>query len=150
MRYRSLGWIGMAAWLGLWPATGHADNLSNARDAMKKGDLKTAQIELRNAIRSDPQNAEARYWLARVAIEAVAGVVGRRTVACLVPPLFHHGAHTLQRGAVIGLSDEVLDLIRIIGHAIQLLAWTRRQEDVLLMQGQSACFARRLERQIRG
>ncbi len=81
MRYRSLGWIGMAAWLGLWPATGHADNLSNARDAMKKGDLKTAQIELRNAIRSDPQNAEARYWLARVAIELGDPVAAEREAA---------------------------------------------------------------------
>ena len=39
MRYRSLGWVGMVAWLGLWPATGHANNLANAREAMKKGDL---------------------------------------------------------------------------------------------------------------
>ena len=36
---------------------------------MKKGDLKSAQIDLRNAVRTDPQNAEAHYWLARVSLE---------------------------------------------------------------------------------
>ena len=38
---------------------------------MKKGDLKAAQIDLRNAIRADPQNADlaAHYWLARVSLE---------------------------------------------------------------------------------
>ncbi len=69
MRYRSLGSIGLVAWLALWPAVAHADYMSNARAAMKKGDLRTAQIELRNAVRSDPQNAEAHFWLGRVAFE---------------------------------------------------------------------------------
>ena len=69
MRNRTLGWIGMAAWLALWPAIAHADNLSRARSAIKKGDLKTAQIELRNAVRNDPQNAEGHFWLGRVAFE---------------------------------------------------------------------------------
>ena len=36
---------------------------------MQKGDLKAAQIDLRNAVRSDPQNAEAHYWLGRVSLE---------------------------------------------------------------------------------
>ncbi|HEY8289298.1 MAG TPA: tetratricopeptide repeat protein, partial [Acetobacteraceae bacterium] len=69
MRYRSLGWIIMGAWLGVWPVAAHADYLSNARSAMKKGDLKAAQIDLRNAVRNDPQNAEAHYWLGRVSFE---------------------------------------------------------------------------------
>src|ERR1700684_1542666 len=63
MRYRSVGCMVMGAWLGAWPLAAHADYMSNARASMKKGDLKSAQIDLRNAVRSDPQNAEAHYWL---------------------------------------------------------------------------------------
>lgn len=70
MRYRSLGWIIMGAWIGAWPVGAHAaDYLANAHASLKKGDLKSAQIDLRNAIRNDPQNAEAHYWLGRVAFE---------------------------------------------------------------------------------
>ena len=69
MRYRSLGWIMMGAWLGAFPIAAHADYLSTAKASLKKGDLKSAQIDLRNAVRSDPQNAEAHYWLGRVAFE---------------------------------------------------------------------------------
>src|ERR1700733_13136150 len=69
MRYRSLGWIMMGAWLGAFPIAAHADYLSTAKASMKKGDLKSAQIDLRNAVRNDPQNAEAHYWLGRVSFE---------------------------------------------------------------------------------
>ena len=37
--------------------------------ALKKGDLRSAQIDLRNAVRADPQNAEAHYWLGQVSFE---------------------------------------------------------------------------------
>jgi putative PEP-CTERM system TPR-repeat lipoprotein len=70
MRYRSLGWIMMSAWLGAFPIHAHAaDYLATAKASLKKGDLKSAQIDLRNAIRNDPQDAEAHYWLGRVAFE---------------------------------------------------------------------------------
>ena len=59
----------LSAWIGVWPIAAHADYLSSARDSMKKGDLKSAQIDLRNAVRADPQNAEAHYWLGRVSFE---------------------------------------------------------------------------------
>lgn len=69
MRYGSLGWMMVGAWLSAWPIAAHADYLSDARAALQKGDLKAAQIELRNAVRGDPQNAEAHYWLGRVSFE---------------------------------------------------------------------------------
>src|ERR1039457_139500 len=69
MCHRSLLWIVMGTWLGAWPLAAHADYMSSARDALKKGDLKSAQIDLRNAVRSDPQNAEAHYTLGRVSFE---------------------------------------------------------------------------------
>lgn len=69
MRYRSVGWIVLGVWLGVWPIAAHADYMSNARASLKKGDLKSAQIDLRNAVRGDPQNAEAHYLLGKVAIE---------------------------------------------------------------------------------
>ncbi|HUB46661.1 MAG TPA: XrtA/PEP-CTERM system TPR-repeat protein PrsT [Acetobacteraceae bacterium] len=69
MRYRTLGWLLAGAWIGAWPLAAHADYLSNARADLQKGDLRAAQIELRNAVRADPQNGEAHYWLGRVSFE---------------------------------------------------------------------------------
>jgi len=69
MRYGTLGWIIVGAWIGAWPIAAHADYMSNARAELKKGDLKAAQIELRNAVRADPQSGEAHYWLGRVTFE---------------------------------------------------------------------------------
>src|SRR5487761_2785920 len=81
MRYRSLGWIVMGAWFGIWPVAAHADYMSSARAALKKGDLKSAQIDLRNAVRNDPQNAEAHFWLGKVAIELGDPVAAEREAA---------------------------------------------------------------------
>jgi cellulose synthase operon protein C len=78
MRYRSLGWIMMGAWLGAFPIAAHADYLSTAKASLKKGDLKSAQIDLRNAVRADPQNAEAHYWLGRVTYELGDAVASER------------------------------------------------------------------------
>jgi cellulose synthase operon protein C len=69
MRYRSLGWITIGAWLVAFPIAAHADYLATAKAALQKGDLKSAQIDLRNAVRDDPQNAEAHYWFGCVAFE---------------------------------------------------------------------------------
>ncbi len=58
------------AGLAIWPVTGQArDHLAEARAALAAGDLKTASIELRNAVRDDPQNAATRYDLAQVELQ---------------------------------------------------------------------------------
>src|ERR1700688_2548146 len=59
----------MGAWLCAFPIAAHADYLSTAKASLKKGDLKSAQIDLRNAVRNDPQNAEAHFLLGKVSIE---------------------------------------------------------------------------------
>ena len=68
MRYCSPGVIVATVWLSLLPSIVRADDLADARNAMQKGDLRAAQIDLRNAVRSDPQNAETHYWLGRVSL----------------------------------------------------------------------------------
>ena len=70
MRKQHLAWLLLTVWLGILPATVRADDLADARKALQKGDLRAAQINLRNAVRSDPQNAEAHYWLGKVSSRA--------------------------------------------------------------------------------
>jgi putative PEP-CTERM system TPR-repeat lipoprotein len=60
------------------PSAARAGYLSDAQTALKKGDLKSAQIDLRNAVRSDPQNAEAHYLLGRVSFELGDAVAAER------------------------------------------------------------------------
>lgn len=48
------------------PAWAQRDYLAEGRTLLQKGDLRAAQIALRNAVRDDPRNAEAQYQLARV------------------------------------------------------------------------------------
>lgn len=46
-----------------------ADYLASAQAALKQGDLHTAEVQLRNAVKSDPQNASARFLLAEVELQ---------------------------------------------------------------------------------
>ncbi len=46
-----------------WKYFHHVDRFAAARELMAKGDLKAAQIELRNVVRDDPSNAEAHFRL---------------------------------------------------------------------------------------
>lgn len=69
MRYKYLGGLLLIGWIGAWPLAAHADYLSSAQTALQKGDLRSAEIELRNAVRSDPQNAEAHFLLGTVSLE---------------------------------------------------------------------------------
>lgn len=53
-------------------------NLERAREAQARGDLRTAQIELRNAIRQNPQAVEPRAALAALALEMGDGDTAER------------------------------------------------------------------------
>src|SRR5437764_14311529 len=46
-----------------------ADYLSDAEGLLAKGDLKAAEIQLKNAVRSDPKNMAAHYRLAVVELQ---------------------------------------------------------------------------------
>ena len=60
MRKQHLSRLLLIGWLSIVPLAARADDLADARKAMQTGDLRTALIDLRNAVRSDPQNADAR------------------------------------------------------------------------------------------
>ena len=60
--------IGGGAAGAWWKFVHKADNFANARALIEKGDLKAAQIELRNAVRDDPTNSEAHFRLGLVQI----------------------------------------------------------------------------------
>ncbi len=69
------------AGVSLWPLAGYArDYLSSAEAALKAGDLRTAAIDLRNAVRDDPQNASARFDLATVELQLADPVSAERDV----------------------------------------------------------------------
>ncbi len=57
----SIGVVPSSAW--------GADYMDSAQAALKKGDLRTAEVQLRNAVKSDPQNANARFLLAEVELQ---------------------------------------------------------------------------------
>lgn len=76
MRYGTLGWLLLGGCIAAWPLSAHADYLSDARAALAKGHVRTAQIDLRNAVRSDPQNAAAHYLLGQVSFELGDPVAG--------------------------------------------------------------------------
>ena len=115
MRYRSLGWIMMGAWLGAFPIAAHADYLSSAKASLKKGDLKSAQIDLRNAVRNDPQNAEAHYWLGRVTFELGDPVASEReAIAARDRGFDPHQAVPLYAQALLAQNkfDELLEKLK--------------------------------------
>jgi putative PEP-CTERM system TPR-repeat lipoprotein len=64
-----------AALLAAMPA---AANMDRAQQALARGDLRTAQIEMRNAIRQNPQQAAPRAALAELALEMNDGDTAER------------------------------------------------------------------------
>ena len=69
MRNRLQLWLWAGAFALLCPAMANADYLSDGKKAFAKGDLRAAGVQLRNAVRTDPQNAEAHLLLGRVQFE---------------------------------------------------------------------------------
>jgi putative PEP-CTERM system TPR-repeat lipoprotein len=115
MRYGTLGWIMLGTWLGAWPLAAHADYLTDARAALKKGDLKAAQIDLRNAVRADPQNGEAHYWLGRVNFELGDPVASQREATAARDRGFDpHQSVPLLAQALLAQNkfDELLDTLK--------------------------------------
>ncbi len=80
MRNRHFGWIMATALIGVLPPAAHGNDLADAGQALRNGDLRAAQINLRNAVRSDPQNAEAHYWLAKVSLDLGDPVAAEREI----------------------------------------------------------------------
>lgn len=81
MRYRRFFGILTVCMVAAWPLSGHAaDYLANARLALQKGDLRAAQVQLLNAVKADPQNAEAQFLLARVQFDLGDPVAAEREV----------------------------------------------------------------------
>lgn len=59
-----------AAAAGAWYTLGHTgDPIKNARILLLKGDLRGAQIELRNAVKTNPSSAEAHLRLAQIQLQ---------------------------------------------------------------------------------
>jgi Tfp pilus assembly protein PilF len=70
MRDKKPGWMLLAALAVFWPAlAGAVDYLSDAKRLLQNGDIRAAHIQLRNAVKSDPQNPEAHLQLARVSLQ---------------------------------------------------------------------------------
>ena len=54
----------------IWPASSWAaDNLADGKRSLAAGDLRTAQIQLRNAVKDNPKSAEANYRLGLVSLD---------------------------------------------------------------------------------
>src|SRR5437764_1592433 len=82
MRHKYLGWTLLAGWAALWPSLVQAaDYLDDGKRLLQKGDIRAAQIQLRNAVKSDQQNAEAHFQLARVSLELGDAVAAEREAA---------------------------------------------------------------------
>ena len=65
---------------GAWVLTHRGSPMDNARALEAKGDLRGAQIELRNAVKDDPSNAAARAALARLQLQAGDPIAAEREV----------------------------------------------------------------------
>ena len=142
MRSKLLAAIAIGVWFGAWPMAAHADYMSNARASLKKGDLKSAQIDLRNAVRSDPQNAEARYWLGKVGLELGDPVAAEREASAEIERGYDpQQAYPLLGQALLtqGKHAQLLERLKPEGKDMQLDA------AVLVMRGYAQIALKRPE-----
>ncbi len=65
---------------GAWVVTHRGTPLENARALQAKGDFRGAQIELRNAVKAEPENAEAHFRLAQLQLQAGDAISAEREV----------------------------------------------------------------------
>ena len=103
---------------GGWYLLGHTgDPIRNARILLQKGDLRAAQIELRNAVKADPRNAEAHLRLAQLQLQTNDPVAAEKElkIACelncdrkLIVPLLAQSYLAQQRFADV-LSEVKVD-----------------------------------------
>ncbi len=71
--------VGLAAAGGGWFVFGRTqDPMAQARAALEKGDLRTAQIELRNAVKQNPNSREAQFQLGIVQLQLGDAVAAER------------------------------------------------------------------------
>ena len=63
---------------GWWAYASMQDPLASGRQSMEAGDLRAAVLQLRNAVRNDPANAEANYRLGLVQLQLGDAVAAER------------------------------------------------------------------------
>ena len=78
-------------------------SLQKGREALVKGDLRTAQIEFRNAVRNDPASAEARAALAQVSLDLGDGDTAEKEARAAIDRGFDKvaGTRMLLRGMLM-------------------------------------------------
>ncbi len=74
------GLVAVGAAGGAWVYTHRGTPMQNARALQAKGDLRGAQIELRNAVKDDPKNGEARAALAALQLQGGDPIAAEREV----------------------------------------------------------------------
>jgi len=76
----TLGVLGAGAGVAWFKLMRPIDPFTAAKAAMDKGDLRTSQIELRNTVRTDPNNAEAHFRLGVVQLRMGDPVAAERSL----------------------------------------------------------------------
>jgi cellulose synthase operon protein C len=120
MRTPFLGTLAAALCLGTLIRPGFAASyLQQAQNALRKGDLRTAQIELRNAVKSDPQDAQARFLLAEVQLQLGDPVAAEQQARAAAERGYDVSRTTPLIGQAMLMQNRAADLLRQfqpIGH----------------------------------
>ena len=112
--------------------------LAEAKQFAQKGDKKAAQIQLKNVLSQDPENAEARFLLAKTSFElgelAAAEKEARRAIALKYAP---EEANLLLARILMGLGE--------FQKALDETEYARRIPAVLTLRGDAALGLRKLD-----